>query len=177
MAWEFDLLHALQEIHNPLLDTVFSGITHLGDAGIFWIIVTALVLIFVKDKRVGITALIALLLDVVICNILLKPMVARDRPFWLDESVQLIVKAPKDYSFPSGHSAASFAAAVSYVQYNRKWGIAAILLAACIAFSRLYLFVHFPTDVLAGIGIGCVLGVVSGVMVRGCAKRLEQKNG
>lgn len=177
MAWEFDVLHALQTIHNPVLDALFSGITHLGDGGVFWILLTAGILIFVKDKRVAATAILALLLDVLLCNLLLKPLVARDRPFWLDESVQLIVKAPKDYSFPSGHSAASFAASISYVQYNRKWGIAAILLAACIAFSRLYLFVHFPTDVLAGICIGCICGVVSGMIVRRCFMKWEQKNG
>ena len=166
MAWEFDVLYWFQSIHGPIQDAFFSFITHFGDAGLFWIIMTLLVLIFVKDKRVGLTAILALVIEASICNLLLKPLVARDRPFWIDPSVQMLVNPPSDYSFPSGHSGASFAAAVAFVQYNRKWGIAAIVLAALIAISRMYLFIHFPTDVLTGILLGIVSGIVSGIIIR-----------
>ena len=104
-------------------------------------------------------------------NLVLKPMVARDRPFWIDPTVQMLVKAPTDYSFPSGHSGASFAAAVAFVQYHRKWGIAALVVAALIAVSRMYLFIHFPTDVLVGIILGIVSGIVSGYVVRAAFRK------
>jgi undecaprenyl-diphosphatase len=102
-------------------------------------------------------------------------MVARDRPFWIDQSVTLLVKPPTDYSFPAGHSAASFAAAVSFVQYNRKWGSAAIVLATLIAISRLYLFIHFPTDVLVGILVGIICGLLSGIIIREAFRRFAKE--
>lgn len=175
MAWEFDVLYWFQSIHGPIQDAFFSFITHFGDAGLFWIVMTLLVLIFVKDKRVGATAALALLLDLLICNICLKPMIARDRPFWIDPTVAMLVTPPTDYSFPSGHSAASFAAAVSFVQYNRKWGSAAIVLATLIAISRLYLFIHFPTDVLGGIAVGIICGLLSGMIIRWCFRRFTKE--
>jgi undecaprenyl-diphosphatase len=173
MAWEFDVLYWFQSIHGPVQDAFFSFITHFGDAGAFWIIASLLVLIFVKDKRVGATAVLALLMEFILCNLILKPLVARDRPFWIDTTVPMLVKPPKDFSFPSGHSGASFAVAVAFVQYNKKWGIAAIVLAACIAISRMYLFIHFPTDVLAGSIIGACFGVLAGVLVRRFARKRE----
>ena len=105
---------------------------------------------------------IALILDLILCNLVLKPLAARPRPCWIDEQVKLLVAAPKDYSFPSGHSAASFAAAVSIFVMHKKEGAAAL-----IAFSRLYLFVHFPTDVLAGIAVGFICAFLAAKIQNG----------
>ncbi len=113
-------------------------------------------LILPKYRKCGVRMAIALILDLILCNLVLKPLAARPRPCWIDEQVKLLVAAPKDYSFPSGHSAASFAAAVSIFVMHKKEGAAALILACLIAFSRLYLFVHFPTDVLAGIAVGFI---------------------
>ena len=129
------------------------GITSLGNAGWIWIALTAVFLILPKYRKCGVRMAIALILDLILCNLVLKPLAARPRPCWIDEQVKLLVAAPKDYSFPSGHSAASFAAAVSIFVMHKKEGAAALILACLIAFSRLYLFVHFPTDVLAGIAV------------------------
>ena len=161
MSWEFDVLYWFQSIHTPFLDKLVPLITALGNGGIFWIIVTLLILIFYKKdhRRMGCMMVLALLLDFVICNLILKNAVARQRPCWIDPTVELLVKSPKDYSFPSGHSAFSFAAATSIFLNNKKWGSAALVLATLIALSRLYLFMHFPTDVIGGacVGIGCAL--------------------
>ena len=95
-----------------------------------------------------------------------KPLVARERPCWIRDPVQLLIDMPKDYSFPSGHTQVSVVSAMAIFQNNRKWGIAAFVLASLIAFSRLYLYVHFPTDVLAGIVIGMAVGRIMSCMVR-----------
>jgi len=175
MAWEFSVLYWFQSIHNDVLDVIVPLVTKLGDGGIFWGIVILLLLILVKDKRVGLTGVLALALDVLICNVILKNVVQRDRPCWLDPSIQLLVESPDDFSFPSGHSAFSFAAATVIVQYYKKWGIAALILAALIAVSRLYLFVHFPTDVICGTMVGIFCGIISGIIVRSYFEKRNNK--
>lgn len=167
-SWEMDLLQWFQGIHNPVLDKIMVVITSMGNAGILWIILTILMLLFCKDKRVAWTSALALLFSLLVVNCGLKNLVGRDRPCWIDRSVVLLVKNPTDYSFPSGHSSASFASAVAIVQYGRyrKQGIAAIILASCIAISRLYVFVHWPTDVIGGICFGVIEGLLAGIIVR-----------
>ena len=100
-----------------------------------------------------------------------KNIAARQRPCWLDPSVELLVPVPKDFSFPSGHSLVSFEGAVCIFLFNRKWGIPALMLAVLTAFSRLYLFVHFPTDVLAGIVMGTV---IAWSVVRTAKRQMEK---
>ena len=174
--WEFDVLYWFQGLHNPILDKITVAITSLGNAGIFWIIVTALMFILCKDKRVAWTSLLSLLFSVLVINLILKNAVCRARPCWIDTSVELLVKNPKDYSFPSGHSSASFASAVSILQYAkyRKQGIGAVILAALIATSRMYVFVHFPTDVLTGVILGILEALVAGIIIRQVYKKREK---
>lgn len=175
--WEFDLLYWFQSIHNPVLDKIVIVITSLGNSGIFWILLTIAMLILCKDKRVAWTSALALLFSLLVINICLKNVVCRARPCWIDSSVPLLVHNPKDFSFPSGHSSASFASAVAIVQYARyrKQGIAAIVLAACIAVTRLYVFVHFPTDVLVGMALGILEALLAGWIVRKIYEK-RQKN-
>ena len=101
----------------------------------------------------------------------------RVRPCWIDTSVPLLVKNPSDYSFPSGHSSASFASAVSIVQYvrYRKQGVAAVILAAMIAVTRMYVFVHFPTDVLVGTLLGIIEALLAGLMIRWIYRKIDEK--
>ena len=171
--WEFNLLYWFQKLHGPLQDKLAIIITHLGSGGVFWIAVTLLLLVVQKDRRVGISMAFALATEVIICNVILKNAVQRDRPCWIDTSVELLVKSPSDYSFPSGHSSASFAAAVALLMYDRKWGTAAVILAVLIGLSRLYLFVHFPTDVLAGALIGTVMGIICSLVVKRYGQRFS----
>lgn len=175
--WEFDLLYWFQSIHNPILDKIVVVITSLGNAGIFWILLTLVMLIVCKDKKVAWTSALALLFSLLVINIFLKNTVMRARPCWIDDTIPLLVKNPKDYSFPSGHSSASFASAVSIVQYAkyRKQGIAAVVLAALIAVSRMYVFVHFPTDVFVGTILGIIEAILAGIIIRFIYRKIEEK--
>ncbi|MBP3379222.1 MAG: phosphatase PAP2 family protein [Clostridia bacterium] len=164
MTWlnEFEV-GLLKGLHDALqctfLDKFFPLITSLGNAGIFWIIVAVVLLFFKKTRKAGVTMAISLILGLIICNLTMKPLIARIRPYDFDTSLQalMLIDAEHDFSFPSGHTVASIEAAVALWLNNKKWGTAAIVLAAVIAFSRLYLLVHYPTDVLAGVIIGVAI--------------------
>ncbi len=157
MDWEFALLDGIQStLKCGFMDDFMPIITKFGDGGIFWIAVTLLMFIPKKTRKYAHVAAIALLFCVICGNVILKPLVARIRPYDVKLVMKslLLVKAPTDYSFPSGHTQASFAVACSICYWNRKWGIPALILAAMVAFSRMYLYVHYPTDVLAGLCFG-----------------------
>ena len=148
-----------EHLYCGFLDKVMPLITLLGDAGIFWIAITVVLLCFTKTRKMGLSMGVALLLGVVVCNLIMKPGFARIRPYdyqleHFGKTIQLLVSTPHDYSFPSGHTIASFEAATAICIHNKKWGIAALVLACLIAFSRLYLYVHYPTDVLASVILG-----------------------
>jgi len=158
---ETAFLQYLQSLHNPLLDKIMVLITHLGDSGLIWII-TALVLLCIKKYRKdGLVMGLALVFGLILGNLILKNVIQRPRPCWVDPSVLLLIANPTDYSFPSGHTQAAVAAAVVLWHADRQWGIAAAILAVGIAFSRMYLYVHYPTDILGGI--------VSGALCAGAA--------
>ncbi|MGI6093879.1 MAG: phosphatase PAP2 family protein [Lachnospiraceae bacterium] len=157
MELEYEILMALQKLHTPFLDKLVVGITSLGNGGIIWILLGVVLLCREKSRPMGILVLLALVLDYLSCNVILKNLIARDRPCWVYTDVKLLITSPGDFSFPSGHTASSFAAAAAVFIKNRKLGIWVLILAALIGFTRLYLFVHWPTDVLGGLllGIGC----------------------
>ena len=159
MNWEFSFLYFLQEIHLPLLDTIMLIFTKMGNIGMPWLAIAAVMLCFKKTRRCGIAILGSLLLKEIIGNLLLKNIIARERPCWIDPTVPLLISSPSSFSFPSGHTFDGFAASVSILLYYKKAGIAAILVASTIAFSRMYLFVHFPTDVLASVLLGILVAV------------------
>ena len=143
----------------PALDVAMPIITLLGDAGIFWIAVSVLFMITKKYRKTGIGMMFALLMGLLVCNIWLKPTIARIRPYDFQmehfmKEIPLLVGGMHDFSFPSGHTIASFEAAVVILLNNKKLGIPAMILACLIAFSRLYLYVHYPTDVLFSIVLG-----------------------
>ena len=110
MGIEIQFLDWLQTLHSPIVDKMMLGITHLGDAGIFWIVLAVILLLIPKTRKSGLIVAAALCIDVIVCNGILKNLFARTRPFDVNEAVQLLITAPKDFSFPSGHTAASFAA-------------------------------------------------------------------
>lgn len=158
MEWEFEILDFLQSIHSPALTSLMSFVTFLGEAGWFWILLGILLLCTKKHRFAGAAVLTALAFDFLAANVILKPLVARPRPCWINESVEMLVRVPEDYSFPSGHTMASFAAAGALLFIGERKGIWAVLLAVLMGISRLYFYVHFPTDVLAGVVLGLVCG-------------------
>lgn len=159
MSIEFDILNAIQTIHTPFLDKLMCGITRLGNMGIVWIALAILLLIYPKKSKTAIILLTALVIDTLLCNVLLKNVFCRIRPFDVNTAVQLLVAKPRDFSFPSGHTAISFAAVSALYYSKEKWlWKGAALLAVLIAFSRLYLYVHYPTDILGGIVTGWIAG-------------------
>ena len=109
---EIEILSMLQKIRTPLLDIFMSNITKLGNAGIVWILLTIVLLLIPKTRKSGLILAAALIVDLILCNGILKPLIARIRPFDVNSAIQLIVAKPHDYSFPSGHTAASFTAVV-----------------------------------------------------------------
>ena len=155
----------------PFLDAVMPVITALGDAGIFWMAVAVALLLFRKTRRAGLGMAFAMLMGLLLCNLTLKPLCQRPRPYdyqyeVFGKVIPLIIERQHDFSFPSGHTIASFEAAGVIVLNNRKWGIAALILACLIAFSRLYLYVHYPTDVLFSVVLGFALAVLGNWMSR-----------
>ena len=155
----------------PFLDAVMPAVTLLGDAGIFWILIAVALLLFRKTRRVGLGMAFALLAGLLLCNLTLKPLCQRIRPYdyqyeVFGKLIPLIIERQHDFSFPSGHTIASFEASGVIVLNNKKWGIAALVLASLIAFSRLYLYVHYPTDVLVSIVLGFALALMGNWLSR-----------
>lgn len=161
MNIELSILDWIQTFHTPFLDKIMVFITRLGDAGIIWIVLSIVLLLIPKTRKSGAVMVAALVVDVVLCNIVLKNLVARTRPYDVNTGVHLLVAKLHDYSFPSGHTAASFASVTAlYLAGEKKLWKFALVLACLIAISRLYLYVHYPTDVLGGI----LFGVISGYL-------------
>lgn len=162
IAWDYTVLKWISEnlVHDSI--TFFMKfITFLGDSGMIWIIIALLCLLRPSTRRCGWSMIGALILSLVIGNLTIKPLVARLRPFQQYPDLTSLIPPPGEYSFPSGHSSSSFAAAMACFTNHKKAGIPALILAALIAFSRLYVCVHFPTDVLAGSLLGALLGAFS----------------
>ena len=141
------------------LDTVMPFISNLGNSGFIWILTAVVLLITKKYRLTGLAMLIAMLMGLLIGNLTLKLLIARIRPCDVNTAVELLIPRPKDYFFPSGHTLSSFAAAAAIFCGNKRIGIFALIFAAIMAFSRLYLYVHYPSDILAGIIIGVALGI------------------
>lgn len=146
-----------EHLRGPLFDTVMPYITALGDSGFLWAMICLVLLARKKTRRAGIFCGLALLLAYVSGEVVLKNIIQRPRPFTLLPDVALLIPPPRSFSFPSGHAGSSFAGATAIYLQNKKWGVPTLVLALLIAFSRLYLSVHYLTDLLAGalLGVGC----------------------
>ena len=168
MNFEFWILDGIQNLRTPAADVLMPFITRFGNGGVIWIVLTVILLLIPKTRKTGLILAAALILDGIFCNLFLKNLVRRIRPCDINDAVRLLIPYPSDYSFPSGHTAVSFAAASALYFAGEKYlWKAALVLAAFIAFSRMYLYVHYPTDILGG----ALLGILCGYL--GC--RIVQK--
>lgn len=174
---EAQLLLFLQNcVRNPILDPLMMFITKLGDGGVFWLIFTAVLLVFKKTRCIGLYCMAAIVFDVLIVNVLVKPIVGRIRPYEVIEGLICMVGPQKDPSFPSGHTAFSFAAGFAFfLKAPKKFGIPALILAVLIGFSRLYVGVHYPTDVIAGLIFGIICALLSVFVMDRIFARIERK--
>ena len=144
MGIELQFLNLIQEIRTTFLDVFMSNVTKLGNVGFIWILLTIILLVIPKTRKSGVILAAALIVDLILCNVILKPLVARIRPFDVNTAIQLII----------------------------AWK-AALVLACLIAFSRMYLYVHYPTDVLGG----AVVGVISGYIGYKVTLRMSRHSG
>lgn len=174
LAESFDLpilLWIESNLKSAFGDVVMPIITMLGDAGIFWIAWAVVLLFIPKYRKTGLAMGAALLIGLLVCNLTLKPLVARPRPYdylaeHFGQTIVLLVETPHDYSFPSGHTLASFEAATVLMIHDKRLGIPAMALAVAIAFSRLYLFVHYPTDVIFSVFLGIEIAFLCDFLVK-----------
>ncbi|MDO4481699.1 MAG: phosphatase PAP2 family protein [Bacillota bacterium] len=174
-SMDFAVLDFIREnFRCAFLDTVMPAVTSLGNGGKFWVLLTVVLLIIPKTRTVGKVSAVSLLICFLVTNVTIKPLAARVRPYDINTAVELIVKAPSDFSFPSGHTSIAFAGASSIFFCNKKAGIPFLVLAAVIGLSRLYLYVHFPTDVIAGAVIGTAAGYAGYRIIAGrSSKRIS----
>lgn len=147
---------------NKTFDKIMPIITMMGNLGIVWFVISSLLLLKVEYRIIGIGVILALILTTIIGEGVIKHIVRRKRPFDQKEE-KLLINKPITYSFPSGHTASSFAALAVFIQMNGKLGLILSPIATLIAFSRVYLKVHYPTDVIFGMVLGftCGISVVS----------------
>lgn len=161
------LLQIQQHLRTDMLTPLMKFVTFLGNGGWFWILCAVVLLTIPKTRKTGYAAVLSLIFGVIVTNLLLKNIVARPRPFAEIEALIPLIAKPTDFSFPSGHTTASFAVALVMLRMlPKKIGIPAVVLAALVAFSRLYLGVHYPTDVLVGFVVALVGSLLAVWIVR-----------
>ena len=177
---ELAILDAIQTIHTPWLDPLVATYTSTSDFGQLWILLGLVLLCIRKTRKLGATVLVALALGALVTDVLIKPLLMRPRPCDVNPDVIMLVPRPHGSSFPSGHTTAAFAAFGALLfsrlpQFPEKApaplvvavGIAAVVM----AFTRLYCYVHYPTDVLAGMVVGLAAGFAAAKIVKAVARR------
>lgn len=177
MEFEIRLLDRIQKWSSPVLDEIMKGISSLGNYGILWIVLAVVLVLIPKTRKTGFAVAAALLLEGLLCNVILKNAIGRIRPYDVNSEILLLVEPLKDYSFPSGHTAASFSVVTALCFSTRKksiW-IPFLVIAILIAFSRLYLYVHYPTDVLGGVVLGFICGYLGWRLVDWLYAKIQQK--
>jgi len=161
---DWSVLHWFQNHRTKFLDTFMPIITRLGNAGIVWFIIIISMFLVPRMRMSAIAGFLAMAIDAVLCNLIVKPLVARPRPFSVQYLTELLINAPKDTSFPSGHTSASFAVTFALCFTGSPFWIPCLVLAILIGVSRMYLYVHYFTDVFIGAALGVVCGAVGSAL-------------
>lgn len=175
MQLELAVLDWIQlHLRCELLDWLMPFVSGLSNHGEVWILFAALLLLIRRQRVYGLSAACALTLDLIACNIILKPLIDRLRPFVFRPNLSLLVSPPGDASFPSGHTAAAFAMVFALKTAGSPLWWPALALATVTAFSRLYLYVHWPTDVLGGVLLGAAVGWAGAKLAKALLKKPTQ---
>ena len=153
-----DFVH--DKANCKFLNFVMPKITTLGDCGIIWIITAFILIGHPKYTVNGYLILVAQICGAIVGNVFLKHVFARPRPCWANTDISLLIKLPKDYSFPSGHTLSSVTATIILIHTNAILGISAIMVCLAIIFSRMYLYVHYPSDILGGVALGIIISLI-----------------
>lgn len=162
---EFSILYSIPR--TELLDRFFLLITGItGDYGQLWLVLGLILIIFKKTRQTGVAVVVSYLAVFVFGQLLLKNLIDRPRPCQIDQAFQLLVTRPTSSSFPSSHSGFAFGAATAVFMKYKKAGFILLILAALSAYSRMYLFLHFPTDVLTGVALGIFFGITAAKLCR-----------
>ena len=174
--WDVSVLQALQNIKTGFLDVVMTVLSYLGEAGAIWVFAAIIMICFKKTRATGVMVICAMLAGYLVGELGLKNIVCRPRPFITFPELVPNINPPSGFSFPSGHSCSSFAAATVMLMRDKRFGLPALLLASLIAFSRLYNCVHYPTDVITGILLGILFAVITMIIFRktGLDKKLSK---
>ena len=181
VSFDLPILDWIQaNLQSPFMDKFMPFITRFGDEGIFWMAIALLLFLFPKTRKIGLGMGFAMAIGLLICNGILKPTIARLRPYdfqlaQFGKVIQLLIEAETSFSFPSGHTIASFEASVVLLKNNKWMGIPAFILAILIAFSRMYLYVHYPTDVLLSVILGTAFAFIGDAIAGAVAPRLKPR--
>lgn len=173
--FEISILLWIQENLRGAWDGLWIFITKLGDGGWFWIAIGVALLLFKKTRIIGFSVLISLGINAIFTNLTLKDLIARPRPFNVSDEIITLIKHPSSFSFPSGHTSGSLTAALAlYKLTDKKFGVPAVILASLIAVSRLYVGVHYPTDVLGGVVVAFVSSTWGCYLVKRVSERIKK---
>lgn len=181
VSFDLPILDWIQaNLQSSFMDKFMPIVTVLGDAGLFWIAWAVLMLLFPKTRKIGLGMGFALIMGLLVCNVTLKPLIQRIRPYDFQEQefgilINLLIERQHDFAFPSGHTIASFEAATVLLKNSKKMGIPAMILAVVIAFSRLYLYVHYPTDVIFSIFAGILFAFIGDALAGLVAPKLAPR--
>ena len=179
LNFDLSVFQWIQSVQNEILDALMVGITTLGNGGAAFIAIGLALLFTKKYRKAGLAVLVALLVMLLCNDLFLKEFFARPRPFNLFETnpekytfwgkgyiYPELISKPTSFSFPSGHTASAFAAAIALLWHNRKFGIPTTIFAALMGFSRIYVEVHYCTDILAGVVSGTICAFVAVLIVK-----------
>lgn len=181
---EFDLqvFQWVANLYNPILDKIMVLITYSGEAGAIFIVISAILLFNKKYRKIGFCMLISMLIMLIFNNLILKEIFERSRPFnleltwWVEEYVYPnLVSYPSSFSFPSGHTSSAFAAAIACLWYNKKIGIPVTIFAFIMGFSRIYVGVHYFSDVVFGIIVGIICALAGVLVSKYCFDKFNEK--
>ena len=175
---ELRILDFIQEhLRFGFLDNMMVLLTRLADDGICWIVLAVALICFKPSRKMGITIALALTLGLLIGNFGLKNLFARPRPYTVNPDIvpSMLIDTLKSYSFPSGHTRCCFESGMAMFLCDKRWGKVAFVLGGFIGFSRMYLYVHYPTDVIAGVLLGLLNGFIAFIIIDKIYKLIDNK--